>query len=85
MVDVRDQEQVDLLLETDDRLTTNWAVVKRVCGRFDKWREWVNKGSKGAGSVAARKLELPPSARREETQDWLETGSTSTSMVKGSS
>mgnify|MGYP000090671109 FL=1 len=35
-VDVRDREQVDLLLETDDGLTADWAVVKRVCGRFEK-------------------------------------------------
>ena len=84
-VDARDREQVGLLLETDDRLTAEWAVVKRVCGRFDKRREWVDKRSTGAGSIAARKLEVPPPARREETRDWLKTGSTSTSMVKGSS
>ena len=82
-VDVRDRKQVGLLLETEDGLTADWAVVKRVCGRFDKRREWVDKGSTGAGSVAARKLEIPPPARREETRDWLETGSTSTCMVKG--
>ena len=35
-VDARDREQVGLLLETDDGLMTDWAVVKRVCGRFDK-------------------------------------------------
>ena len=35
-VDVRDREQVGLLLETDDGLTTDWAVVKRIYGRFDK-------------------------------------------------
>ena len=36
LVDARDREQVGLLLETDDGLTADWAVVKRVCGRFDK-------------------------------------------------
>ena len=30
-VDERDREQVGLLLETDDGLTADWAVVKRVC------------------------------------------------------
>ena len=35
-VDLRDREQVGLLLETDYGLTADWAVVKRVCGRFDK-------------------------------------------------
>ena len=37
-VDVQDREQVGLLLKTDDRLTTNWAVVKRVYAHFDKRR-----------------------------------------------
>ena len=59
-------------------------MVKRVCGRFDKRREWVDKGSTGAGSVAAQKLEPTPPAQREETRDWLETGSASTGMVRGS-
>ena len=58
-----------LPLETDDGLTADWAVVKRVCGCFDKRREWVDKGSMGAGFVAARKLEVPPPTRREETRD----------------
>ena len=59
-MDVRDREQVGLLLETDDGLTADWALVKRVCGRFNKRREWVEKGSSGAGTIAARKLEGPP-------------------------
>ena len=62
------------MLETDVGLTADWAVVKRVYGRFDKRQEWVDKGSTGAGSVAARKLEPTPPAQREETRDWLETG-----------
>ena len=66
-VDVRDREQVGLLLEIDNGLTTDWVVVKRVCGRFNKRREWGNKGSSGAGPVAARKFEGPLSARREAT------------------
>ena len=68
-VDVRDQEQVGLLLETDDKLTADWAVVKRVCGHFDKLREWVGKGSTGTGLVAESKLEVPAPVRREETPD----------------
>ena len=35
-VDVLDREKVGLLLETDEGLTADWAVVKRVCSRFDK-------------------------------------------------
>ena len=82
-VDIRDREQVGFLLEIDDGLTTNSAMVKRVCSRFDKQREWVDKGSTGAGSVTARKLEVPHPAQREEIRNWLEAGSTSTSMFKG--
>ena len=37
----------------------------------------------GAGTVATGKLEGPPPVRREETRDWLETGSTSTNVIKG--
>ena len=58
-VDVRDREQVGLLLETDDELTADWVVVKRVYGRFDKRRDWVDKDSSRVGTVAARKLEGP--------------------------
>ena len=43
-VDVRDRERVGLLLETDEGLTTDWAVVKRFCSRFDKQHEWGNEG-----------------------------------------
>ena len=59
--------------------------MKTVCGRFVKRCEWGDKGSSGGGTVAARKLEGPSSALREETRGWLETGSTSTSVVKGPS
>ena len=47
------------LLETHDGLMADWAVVKRVCKRFDKRREWGDKGSSGVGSVAKRKSEGP--------------------------
>mgnify|MGYP000350157927 FL=1 len=47
------------MLETEDGLMADWAVVKRVCGRFDKRREWGDKGSSGVGSVAKRKSEGP--------------------------
>ena len=43
-VDERDREQVGSLLETEDGLTTDWAVVMRVCGRFDKWQERTDNG-----------------------------------------
>ena len=59
-VDERVRDQVGSLLETEDGLTADWAAVKRVCGRFDKRREWADNGATGAGSVAARKLETAP-------------------------
>ena len=80
-----DREQVGSLLETEDGLTADWAAVKRVYGRFDKRREWADKGATGAGPVAARKLEPTPQAQREETREWHETGSASTGVVRGSS
>jgi hypothetical protein len=38
-VDVRDRETIISLIETDDGLTADWAMVKRVSGRFDKRRD----------------------------------------------
>mgnify|MGYP006970537588 CR=1 FL=1 len=43
-VDEEHREKVGLLLKTDDELTADWVVVKRVCGRFDKWRDWGGTG-----------------------------------------
>ena len=39
LVNPRDHEKVGLLLETDEGLMTNWAVVKRIYSHFDKRRE----------------------------------------------
>ena len=85
VVDMRDQGQLGLLLETDDGLTADWAVVKRVCSHFDKRLEWGDEGSSAARPVTARKFDEPSPARKEQTRDWLETGSTSTGVVKGPS
>ena len=54
-VDVREWEQVGLLLETHDGLTTDWAVVKRLYNRFDKRCEWVDKGSTGSSRYPRRR------------------------------
>ena len=59
IVDVWDREQVGLLLETDDGLTANWAVVKRVYARFEKRRERGDDCSSPARPVLARKFEEP--------------------------
>ena len=73
------------LLETEDGLMVDWAAIKRVCGRFDKRQEWADQGAIGSGPAATRKLEPAPQARREETREWLETGSASTDVIRGSS
>jgi hypothetical protein len=59
-VDAGDREKIGLLLETDDGLTANWAVVKRVCGHFDKRRDWADADSVGASSIPAKKVEENP-------------------------
>ena len=43
-VDALDREKVGLLLETVQGLTTDWAMVRRVCNRFNKRREWSDEG-----------------------------------------
>ena len=58
-VDARDRDQVGPLLETEDNLTADWAVVKRVCVRFDKWREWGDEVSSGPRPVPTRKFGEP--------------------------
>ena len=79
-----DRKSVDPLLETDDRLTADWAMIKRVCGRFDKLREWGDEGPLTSRPIVARKPEEPFAAQREETRSWLESGSTPTGVAKGS-
>ena len=82
-VDERDRSHVGALLETEDGLTADWAAVKRACGRFDKRREWEDDRATGSGSVAARKLEPAQPVRREETREWLESGSAPTGVIRG--
>ena len=53
-VDALDREKLGFLLETDEGLTTDWAVVKGVCSRFDKRREWSVGGSSATRPVLAR-------------------------------
>jgi hypothetical protein len=84
-VDVRDREKIGLLLETNDGLTADWAMVKKVCGRFDKRRDWADADSVGARAVPAKKVEENPLARKEETRRWPDGGSSSTGVAKGPS
>ena len=76
---------MSLLLDTNDALTTDCAVVKIVCDRFDKRREWGDEESSVARPIPARKFGEPSPTRKEETRDWLETGWTSTGVVRGPS
>jgi hypothetical protein len=66
-VDGKDREKIGLLLETDDGLTADWAV-KRVCGRFDKRRDWAEADSVGAGAATTKTVEATPPAKKEETR-----------------
>ena len=54
-VDLLNQEKVGLLLEMDEGLMADWAVVKKFYSHFDRRREWNNAGSWMTG----KKLEEP--------------------------
>jgi hypothetical protein len=84
-VDACDRERIGSLLETDDGLTADWAMVKRVCGRVDKRRDWADADSMGAGVSPAKKVEENLPASREEARWRPDGGSSSTSVAKGPS
>ena len=75
------------LLETDEGLTIDWAVVKRVCNHFEKRREWSDQGLGAAAAAAAisKRAEEPTPARTEVTQRWFEDDGVPTDVEKGSS
>ena len=56
-VDPLYREKVGLFLEIDDGLTIDWAVVKRVCSRFDKRREWNDAGPLATGGIDSEMVE----------------------------
>jgi hypothetical protein len=82
-VDARNRQKIGLLLETDEELTADWAVVKRVCGRVDKRRDWAETDSVGAGAATTKRVEVAPPTRREEARRWPDGGSMSTGSAKG--
>ena len=82
--DLLDRDNVGLLLETNDGLTVNRAVVKGVCGRIDKRRDWKEKGSSTIGSIVETRAEPAPT-RTEETRRWLESSPAPTNVVVGPS
>ena len=55
-----DHNYVELLLETNEGLTVDLAMVKEVCGLIDKWRNWTYKGSSVVGPTAETRAELAP-------------------------
>ena len=54
------RDNVGLLLETNEGLTVDLAMVKEVCGLIDKWRNWTYKGSSVVGPTAETRAELAP-------------------------
>ena len=81
-VETLDREKVGLLLETDEGLTIDWAIVKGVCSRFNKQREWNDAGALTAGPNAKKKME-EVLTRSEENRRWLESGAVPTNVVEG--
>ena len=82
-VNALDRESVGPLLETEEGLMDDWAVIKGVCSRFGKWREWRDKGLLTAGGTVGRKLEEPTLAETEETRRWINYSAVQTDVVKG--
>ena len=66
-VNALDRGGVGPLLETDEGLTADWAVVKRFCSRFDKRREWSDQGLEAAGATVGKSSEEPTLARTKVT------------------
>ena len=77
--------RMGFLLETDEGLTADWAVVKRFCSRFDKRHEWSNAGPWAAGPTTGKRLEETILAKMEEMPRWIKSGVVSTDVVKGPS
>ena len=65
--DLLDQDNVDLLLETNEGLKVDWAMVKGVCGWIDKHRDWKEKGSSMVRPTPEMRAEPVPT-RTEETR-----------------
>ena len=45
LVDVKDERELGLLLENEDGLIVDWAIVKTTCERFHKRRQWDNEST----------------------------------------
>ena len=82
-VDALYRERVGPLLETNEGLTTDWAVVKGVCNRFDKRHEWSNEGPLAVSAATGRKLDEPIPARMEEARRWIKSSTVLCTLPKG--
>ena len=82
--DLLNRGNVGLPLETNDGLTVDWAVVKGVCGRIDKRRDWKEKASSPA-RLAVKTRAKPTPTRVEETRRRLELGQPPANVVAGPS
>ena len=82
--DLLDRDNVGLLLETNDGLTVDRAVVKGVCGRIDKRRDWKEKGSSIVGPTLKTRADPTPT-RTKETRRWLESSLAPPNVVAGPS
>ena len=82
--DLLDHNNVGLLLETNEGLMVDWVVVKGVCSRIDKRRDWRGEGSLEVGPTAETRGELVLTSI-EETRRWLESGQARTNVIVGPS
>ena len=80
--DSRVRESVGLLLETNWGLMTDWAIVKEVCSRIDKRRDWKEKGSSSVGPAVEIRAEPTP-IRAEVSRRWPEPGPPPANVVTG--
>ena len=64
--DLSDCESVGLLLETNNGLTVDWAMVKGVRGRIDKHRYKKGRGSSPAGQAVETRAEPTPTQAEEK-------------------
>ena len=60
LFDLLDGNNADLILEKNEALTVNSAMVKGVCGWIDKRMDWSGEGSSALGPTTETRVELAP-------------------------
>ena len=58
LFDLLDGNNADLILETNEAVTVDLVVVKGLCGRIDKRRDWTCEGSSAVGPTPDTRTEL---------------------------